>query len=150
MSISKFQALFNARAALVDPQGIPTTAYGRGFLQALYDRTGDGTGIIPGVTNPPIAAAGTTIADAFQLTEDWNDIESGNADSGVAISSLLNLQPGNDIWVFNGTGTTKFVYPPDSNTQIDALGPGVGYQLDPGKLRCFQCWQATQYHSYGN
>lgn len=150
MSISKFQALFNDRSPLVDEQGIPTTSYGRGFFQALFQRSGAGTGIVPKVSNLTITAVGTTIADAFQLTADWNDIEAGAANSGVAIATALGLQPGNDIWVFNGTATNKNVYPPDSQTQIDALGAGLPYVLGAGKLRCFQCWQATQFHSYGN
>ena len=148
MSISKFQAQFNPHSALVDSNGIPTTSYGRGFFNALYQRTGAGTGIIPKVS--VVKAAGVSIADAFQLTADWNDIESGAANAGVAIASALGLQPGNDIWLFNGTATNKNVYPPDGQTQIDALGAGMPYVLGAGKLRCFQCWQATQFHSYGN
>jgi hypothetical protein len=164
MSILHPQALFQPRAPLVDVQGIPTSGYGRGFLQALYTRTGSGTGIVP-IVSDPLTATGVSIADALQLTADWNDIEDGTVNTGVAIptavsvvpnpasiiaSSTSGLQPGNDIWVFNGTPTLKFVYPPDAQTQIDALGPGIGYQLGAGKLRCFQCWRATQFHSYGN
>jgi len=151
MSILHPQGLFNGRAPLVDPQtGIPTTSYGRGWLQAIDTRTGAGTGIVPKVSNPTVTAAGIAINDAFQLTADWNDIEGGPANSGVAIASALDLQPGNDIWVFNGTATNKNVYPPNAQTQIDALGAGMPYVLGAGKLRCFQCWQATQFHSYGN
>ena len=94
MSISKFQAQFQQSGSLVDKNGIPTTAYGRAFLLALYNRTGAGTGIIP-VVSAPLTATGTTIADALQLTADWNDIEVGAANTGVAIAAALNLAPGN-------------------------------------------------------
>jgi hypothetical protein len=150
MSILHPQALFNPRSALVDAQGVPTTAYGRGLIQRFFIMTGSGTGILPSVSTPAVTATGNAIADAFQLTADWNDIESGAAGAGVAIAAALNLQPGNDIWVFNGTATNKNVYPPNAQTQIDALGAGMPYVLAAGKLRCFQCWQATQFHSYGN
>ena len=143
-------ALFNPRSQLVDQNGVPTTAYGQGFLRALNNRTGIGTGIVPIVSNPVLTATGSSISNALQLVADWNDVETTPAGSGVAISSQLNLQPGNDIWVFNGGVNNLNVYPPDADTQIDALGAGAPYVLVPGKLRCFMCWQATQFRSYGN
>jgi hypothetical protein len=150
MSIKAIAAQFNARSALVDTAGIPSTAYANGFFTALFNRTGGGTGIVPVVSTPTVTATGNAIGNAFQLTTDWNDIEAGAAGTGVAIAAALNLQPGNDIWVFNGTATNKNVYPPNAQTQIDALGVGMPYILGAGKLRCFQCWQATQFRSYGN
>lgn len=141
-------ALFNPRSQLVDQNGVPTTAYGQGFLRSLYNRTGLGTGIVP-IVSPPLTATGASIADALALTADWNDIEAGAANTGVIIAEALNLQPGNDIWVANGTGTNKYVYPPSAAVQIDALGNGTPFQLTPGQLRCFQCWTATQFRSYG-
>jgi hypothetical protein len=149
MSILHPQALFQPRGALVDAQGIPTSAYGRGFLQALDVRSGSGTGIVP-IVSGPLTATGATVADSLQLAADWNFIAAGAANSGVQISPLLDLQPGNDIWVFNNTGNNKKVYPPNPQTQIDALGPGVEFDLAHGQLRCFMCWQATQFLSYGN
>lgn len=149
MSIQKFPAQFLPTAALVDKNGVPTTNYGRGFLLALFNRTGAGTGIVPAVS-PPLAATGSTIADALQLTADWNNVQTVGAGTGVAIASALNLQPGNDIWVFNGGVNNLDVYPPDAVTIIDALAAGDAFVLAPGKLRCFQCWSAAQFHSYGN
>lgn len=144
---AQVSAQFIPTAALVDNNGIPTTSYGRGFLQSLFTRTGLGTGIQP-IVSPPLAATGSGIATALQLIADWNQITSGTG--GVAIAAALNLQPGNDIWVFNSSGVNQNVYPPNAQTQIDTLGAGSPYVLANGKLRCFQCWTSTQFHSYGN
>ena len=142
-------ALFNARSQLVDANGLPTVAYGRGFLQALFTRTGVGSGIVP-VVSPALMATGTNIGTALQLAADWNNVTTTTAGTGVAIAALLNLQPGNDIWVVNAGANNLQVYPPNATTQIDALGNGVAYTLAAGKLRCFQCWTATQFYSYGS
>lgn len=157
MSIQSYKIQYRPSSPLVDSQGIPTSAYGRQFFTQLYNRTGLGTGIVPIVTPPPfLTATGATIADALQLTQDWNDIEFGGANTGVIITPALNMQPGNDIWVFNGTGNNKNVYPPTATDQIDALGAGNPFVLAAGKLRCFQCWFAPnaaitkQFRSYGN
>lgn len=148
MSISKFQAQFQPRAALVDSNGLPTTSYGFGLIRALWLRTGGGTGIVPQVSDP-ITATGTTINDAFQLSDDWNLVTVVPLGAGVAISSELGLQPGNDIWVYNSSANDLSVYPP-SNAIIDQLAVGVPYNLLPNRLRCFQCWQSTLFLSYGN
>lgn len=157
MSIQSYIIQYRPTSPLVDKDGVPTSAYGRAIFNQLYNRTGLGTGIVPIVTPPPfLTATGTTIDDALQLTQDWNDIEAGVADTGVAISAAINLKPGNDIWVFNGTATNKKVYPPSATGQIDALGAGTPFDLAAGKLRCFQCWFSpvaavtTQFRSYGN
>lgn len=157
MSIQHFPVQFQPNAPLVDKDGVPLSRTGHPFFLSLYNRTGQGNGIVPAVTPSPfLTATGTTIADALQLTQDWNDIETGGANTGVAIAAALGLQPGNDIWVFNGTGTNKNVYPPSATGQIDALGAGNPFVLAAGKLRCFQCWNAvsaaisTQFRSYGS
>jgi hypothetical protein len=149
VSIQKFTAQFNPTSPLVDSQGIPILGYGRAFFLALFNRTGQGTGIVP-IVSDPISATGATIADAFQLENDWNNVTNIPAGTGVAISSALSLQPGNDIWVMNAGAGDLNVYPPDTKTQIDALGAGGPYVLHPGKLRCFQCWASNQFYSYGN
>lgn len=149
MSITKFQALFQPRAPLVDQSGLVTSNYGLGFLQALYQRTGGGTGIVPKVSDP-ITATGKSINDAFQLTADWNPVFTTPLGSGVAISSQLGLQPGNDIWVYNAGANDLSVYPPSSQVVIDTGIAGNPYNLPPNKLRCFQCWQANLFLSYGN
>ena len=149
-------SLFNQRQPLVDKDGVPTTTMGAPFLRSLYNR-GGGTNGIANQVNPPtttLAASGSTMATAQALAHDWNYITGGSG--GVHITPLLKLQPGNDIWVHNNSGSTINVYPPDNTTQIDALGPGTPYSLPSGKIRCFQvlalATQTTnaQYFSYGS
>jgi hypothetical protein len=142
-------ALFNARSPVVDDKGVPTVSIGRSLLQALYNRSGGQDGIVPTVSKP-LTAAGTTSADALGLKDDWNNVTTTGSGSGVIISPLLDLQPGNDIWVFNGGANNLNVYPPSASVVIDAQGAGTPFVLGNGKLRCFQCWTSTQYHTYGN
>lgn len=150
MSIQKYAAQFLPTAALVDQNGIPTTSYGRAFLLALFNRTGAGNGIIP-IVSPPLTAIGLTIDDALQLSSDWNYVTTAEVGGAVVISSALNLQPGNDIWVFNFSANYLNVYPPSANVSIDALSAGSPYALPSGaRSRCFQCLTATQFSSYGN
>lgn len=157
MGIQHIPVQFQAHQPLIDKDGIPLAKTGHPFFLGLFNRTGQGNGIVPSVTPPPfLTATGATIADALALSADWNDIEGGGANTGVIIAAALNEQPGNDIWVFNGTGSNKNVYPPTATGQIDALGAGNPFVLGAGKLRCFQCWYAvaagitTQFRSYGS
>jgi len=138
-------ALLNPRAQLVDNQGTPTTSYGVGFLTALYKRTGSGTGIQPTVSGQ-LTGTGTTSATALGLINDWNLVSGG----GVIISPLLNLQPGNDIWVYNNGAGNINVFPPSGAIQIDQLSAGSPFVLGGHKLRCFQCWTSKLFVSYGN
>ena len=150
MSIQKYPAQFQPTASLVDQNGIPTTSYGRGFFLGLFNRTGQGNGIVP-IVSAPLTATGSTIANALQLSADWNYVTTVGGGSGVAISSALNLQPGNDIWVFNFGANPLKIYPPNATTIIDALAAGAPYSLANGaRSRCFQCLTATQFSSYGN
>lgn len=154
MSIQHYPLQYRPTSPLVDKDGIPILGYGSQFFTQIYNRSGLGTGIVP-IVSKPLTATGSTIADALQLQNDWNDIESGGAGSGVAIAAALSMQPGNDIWVFNGSGSTKNVYPPSSSVQIDQNGNGNPFVLNNLKLRCFQCWSTGApggiiFRSYGN
>ena len=146
-------SLFNQRQPLVDKDGVPTTTMGAPFLRSLYNRGGGTNGIVNQVS-PAITASGSTMGTAAMLAHDWNNITSGTG--GVHITPLLDLQPGNDIWVQNNSANTINVYPPDNKTQIDALGPGTPFSLAPGKIRCFQVLTLAtqtsnaQYFSYGS
>lgn len=148
MSIQAF-ATQNYDGAWVDKGGNLTVGAAR-FVLALFARTGQGNGIIP-LVDTELAATGATLADALGLTKDWNLIETGAANSGVRI---LPLKPGNDIVVWNISGSNKNIYPPDANTQIDALGNGNPFVLAPQKLRVFQCWTVPpdpgRFASFGN
>lgn len=149
MSIQHYPGQFIPTSPLVDKNGVPLVGYGKSFFLAIFNRSGMGNGIVP-VVSDPLIATGASIADALQLVKDWNDVETVGTGTGVAIAAALKLQPGNDIWVFNGGANALAVYPSDPTVQIDALGAGTPYSLAAGKLRCFQCWSLTQFRSYGN
>lgn len=149
MSIQAFGYHFDATRELVNDSGAPVRD-GRDFLLALFNRTGGETGIVPKVndlTAQPIAAAGSTIADATQLVIDWNYVGTVAPGAGVI---LLPLKPGNDIEVYNGGANAVKIYPPNTQSQIDALGNGVPFVLNSGKLRIFQCWTLSLFLSLGN
>ena len=153
MTISKFQTVFNPVAPLVTQNtGVPHGTTGAPLLNALFQRTGGGTGIVNKVTPPtaPLVATGATMADALPLTQDWNHVGTVPPGSGVQIAPELNLQPGNDIWVFNNHVNNLNVYPPSGDVQFDGLGNGQPYVLPPGKTRAFQVWTPNQFNSYGN
>lgn len=149
MSIQAFGSNFNAQQTqLFDPQTGALTINGKNFLLALFNRTGGTTGIVPKVS-PPLTATGISIADALPLTTDWNFFGTAAFGAGCII---MPLKPGNDIQVFNGSANPVAVYPPDAQSQIDALFAGTAYSLPAGKLRIFECWAINpgQFYSYGN
>lgn len=149
MSIGSFGQDFpQPQVGITEPKTGVLTRDGRYLLLTLYNRTGAGTGIVPNVSDPLIAA-GASIADALQLTTDWNLFGTVAAGTGCQI---LPLKPGNDIQVYNGGANALNIYPPTALDQIDALGAGVAYSLPAGKLRIFECWAINPglYLSYGN
>lgn len=149
MSIQAFGFNFLGQQNLqfIDPTTGRLTQDARNLLLALWNRTGRGTGIVP-IVSDPLTAAGASISDALQLTDDWNYF--ATVDSGTGCQ-ILPLKPGNDIQVFNGGANLLLVYPPASTDQIDALGAGNAYSLAAGQLRIFECWDINpgQFYSYG-
>lgn len=135
MSIQAFPAQLMP-GVFIDPKTGNLDVNAAKFLLALWNRTGQGTGIVP-IVSKALTATGTTLAAALGLTDDWNLVATTPAASGVRI---LALKPGNDITVWNLGANALNVYPPDANTQIDALGNGAPFSLATGKLRVFQCW----------
>lgn len=150
MSIQAFGQDFpQPQVKIIDPETGALTRDGRYLLLALWNRTGKGTGIIP-VVSASLVATGSSIADALQLTADWNYFGNVGGGSGCQI---LALKPGNDIEVYNGDAIESLaVYPPSAADQIDALGAGAPYLVLPGKLRIFECWAINpgQFYSYGS
>lgn len=145
MSIQSYPYQYRQSAKLTDPKtGIPSSD-GVDLILALYNRTGQGNGIIPSVSDP-LVAAGTTQATALGLAKDWNYVATVAAGSGVII---LPLKPGNDIQVYNAGAHNLNVYPP-VGSQIDALAVNAPFVLGAGKLRIFQCWQIVLFISLGN
>lgn len=149
MGIQHFSQQFFGPGAFVDKATGILTVNASKFLLALFNRTGAGTGIVPKVDDV-LVAAGADISTALGLVKDWNLITSGAANTGVQISPLLMLQPGNDIQVYNNSGSAKNVYPPDGQTQIDSLAPGAPFSLADKRLRVFEMWTPTLFVSYGN
>ena len=153
MSIQHFQAQFPAgsEAQFFDPKTGTLTRIGQYFMLQMLNRTGAGTGIVPKVSDP-LTATGTTLATALELATDWNTFSTVAAGTGCVISTALDLQPGNDIQVFNGGANNLNVYPPTATDQIDALGAGSPFVLAAGKLRIFECWATnpSQFRSFGN
>jgi len=110
--ISQIQAQFpNSNTPLVAPNGVMTTTLMQ-FLRAIYNRTGQETGI-PFTTNSAVAGAGTTQADATLLDNDWNAVASTSGGGGVILSSLTT---GQQQTVFNNTGGNLKLYPPLGGT----------------------------------
>ena len=111
------------------------------FLQSLWNRTGQGTGIPLQVANA-LPATGETQATALQLNEDLNEVLSGSG-GGVV---LLPLEVGQWQSVFNGTGGNVLVFPaPGYN--IDALAANAAYTLANLKTQIFFAYQPTQLRS---
>lgn len=137
---------YRPNAPLVNSQtGIPMRD-GIDLVLALYNRTGAETGSPNQVTQEPVAAAGTTLATATMLTQDWNEVSPVPVGSGVSIPQAA-LVPGADIVVYNADANTLNIYPPDADVQIDALGAGNPYQLAAGASRTFRCWSPTLFRS---
>ena len=102
------------------------------LIRALFNRTGGNSGI-PITVGNNLAAAGATQGTATVLSNDWNEVLSGAG--GVA---LADLQPGQQMVVYNGTGGSIEVYPP-SGGQINALAVNAGFSLGNGKTQIFRC-----------
>jgi hypothetical protein len=139
VSIQAFQQNFQQTRPLVDPKTGVLTVDGQYLLLALWNRTGQGSGIVP-VVSPPLTATGSGQGDALGLVADWNDVESVPGTSGVVMPIL---KPGNDITVYNGSGNSLNVYP-FSGARIDIAAVNAAISMAPGELRYFQCWSTTQ------
>jgi hypothetical protein len=137
---------YRPNAPLVNSDtGIPMRD-GIDLVLALYNRTGAETGSPNQVTQEAVAAAGTTLATATMLDQDWNEVSPVAVNSGVSIPQAA-LVPGADIVVYNAGANNLNVYPPDADVQIDALGNGAPYVLAAGSSRTFRCWSPTQFRS---
>ena len=68
-----------------------------------------------------ITAVGSAQTDAATLTAGMNMVASANGTTGV----ILAGEVGDEVWVFNNSGSTLKVYP-DSGAAISVAGTGVG------------------------
>ena len=140
--IPQFPVQFTPTSPVVDGGGILTTI-GRNLIQAIWNRTGQASGIPDQVANN-LKATGTTQATALQLNDDWNEILSVPAGSGVI---LMELQPGQEQRVFNGDPAQALKVWPAVGYQIDALGLNQPYSLAHGKTQLFDAYSTTQIRS---
>lgn len=127
---------------IVDAGGALTQPGGLSFLLPIFNRTGGSSGIPIKVSNN-LAATGTAQDSALALTQDWNEVLTTPAGSGVQLSPL---QPGQPQRVYNGGASALNVYP-QSNVEIDALGLNEPYVLAPGKTQEFDGYSAAQVRS---
>ena len=77
-----------------------------------------------------VSAAGTTAADATQITSIYNRVASVSAGSGV---KLPPCEAGATIWLTNPTGVTLAVYPYDTGTTI---GGATSLAVAPNSSLC--------------
>ena len=128
-------------AATFPPQNSPVvdqnnnlTLTWMGFLRALFNRTGMGTGI-------PFQVS--TIADVnnSQVTTDWILGNTSVSDNGVL--SLPVLSPGQFI-VVQSSGAEPLIVTPSSGVTIDGASD---YSLTAGKMQIFWCFTTSQIFS---
>lgn len=84
---------------------------------------------INGGQNLTVSAAGSTIADATALKAGHNVITTCASGAGVTLPSG---EIGDEVFVWNGTGTNALaVYPDVSGNTINQLAAGVATLLSP-------------------
>lgn len=128
------QQLFQPSNPITTPStGIGTNAFFY-LVRALFNRSGGPNGIIDTI-GAALMAAGTNQQTALTLSNDYNEVLTGNG--GV---SLAALQPGQRQWVYNGLGGNLNVYP-CATGEIDALGANAPYVLAAGKTQIFVCYK---------
>ena len=139
--LENYSQTFVATPGAISKDGSLSNPF-RIFLQALWNRTGQGTGIPLQVANA-LAATGSSQATALQLNVDINEVLTVPPGSGVL---LLPLQAGQEQQVFNGDGGNLLVYPA-SGYSIDALAVNAAYTLAAGKTQIFTAYSPTQLRS---
>lgn len=100
--------------------------------------------ILAGASTLGIAAAGTTAADAQQLSTTMNEVKTTAAGAGVRLPDPTGLVQ--TIWVANMGAHVLLVYPPALG-QINALGVNTGFSLGTGKVATFAF--ASNLQAYG-
>jgi len=133
MKLTAFQQLFpSPLEPMVDPSTGAFTNSGRYFLQQIWNRTGQGSGVVPSVALG-LVATGANQAGALALTDDWNSVDTVGAGTGVRIPAL---QPGQQIAIWNTAIPTLNIYP-SLGIAIDAVPVNGAYVLAGGKMQIF-------------
>jgi hypothetical protein len=81
---------------------------------------------INGQISPTVTAAGTTIADAFDLTTSINVVTTATANQGVQLPSA---EVGDEVDICNFSGASIIVYPDAAANRINGLNAGGGFTL---------------------
>ena len=97
-----------------------------------------------GVTSA-ITAAGTTIADATDLTTSQNIITTAAASTGV---QLLDGEIGDSQEILNLGANAVTVYPPTTSARINQLTAGSGFSLAPNTSVWCRKWTSTRWTAY--
>lgn len=92
-----------------------------------------------------IAAAGSTQSDATTVGSSMSLVTAADGTKGVI---LLAGMPGDEVTIFNNSGSTLKVYPP-TNSAIAVPGTGVGtanaaYSQLTYKATCYKYFTSTQ------
>lgn len=142
--LTAFEAIFPSEPTqLIDPDKGTLVLSGRNLLRGLWSRTGEGDGIIPSVALGLIATGASSLT-ALGLLDDWNEVDTVAAGTGVQIPQLQAGQ--GPCFIFNGGANILRIYPVVGVT-IDALGVAIPYQLAAGKMQLFTQWSATKLRS---
>jgi len=97
-------------------------------------------GITTGIT-----AAGTTQPGATALTQNFNEVTTTAANTGVRLPSGATVSvTGLEITVWNQGANTLNVYPP-TGAQINALGTNIADTIASGSCKTYVAMSSTQY-----
>jgi hypothetical protein len=97
---------------------------------------------VQGTVAAGLTALGTTQANSLPLGADNNQFTTVAAGTGCM---LPQMNPGDDITVYNGGANALLIYPPVGG-QIKGLGVNVGYSLAVATpLAYIVCISPTQY-----
>lgn len=128
------------QAPFVDPS-LALSYTGYQYLLSILQEAANGQTTSSIATG--LVATGANQATAFQLTEQWNEVDKVASGTGVLLASF---QPGQSQTVFNQGINPLSIYPPPG-AGIDALGVNVAYTLAAGSRHTFDYLSGTQIRS---
>lgn len=100
---------------------------------------------INGLVNSAVSAAGSTISDATALKASHNVVTTVAASTGV---QLPNSEIGDELFIYNATGTNALtIYPPSGST-INQLSASVGMLLPPYTAVKLKKSTSTAWHGW--
>lgn len=100
------------------------------FFFGLFNRNAS---TIPYLVESGITATGTTQADAYELSAEWNEVTTVPVNSGAI---LFEFGEGLETTVWNAGANPLKIYPP-VGVQINALGVNNPFTMAAGTSRVF-------------